>query len=270
MSLYVSSDLGFNAKKSLGQNFLISERIAQIITSSIQIDNESILLEIGPGKGFLTERLLHKFNTVLAIEKDYDLANSLTSVVINNYTNHLNNTDKAADVSKFGNISVINSDVIDVNLGKVLIDFEEKNFFSVASNLPYNMALNIIIFLCLQSSIIKDMVLMVQKEFAQKLLAKPRSKEYMPITVLSDLLFTKKKIVDVGRECFRPAPHVTSSVVHFSRNKTIYTSEELSMFYTFLKTSFISRRKIFHQGKRIDEFNCSELIDIFTRQNHKP
>ena len=220
------------AKKSLGQNFLIDQNILKKIVNITEIKNKTVL-EVGPGTGNLTHHiLLKKPKKVYVIEKDEDLAIKL----FNNFK------DK---------IEIINEDILLIN---------EKNLdndkFIVFGNLPYNISTEILSKWIIN---LKDffwfecLVLMFQKEVAQRIISKPNSKEYGIISVKTQLLYDVKILFDVSPNVFFPKPRVNSSVISMTRKKNININFDLKLFDRLVKLSFQQRRKkIKNSLKKLD------------------
>lgn len=187
------------AKKSLGQNFLIDQNIINKIINIVEIKDKSIL-EIGPGTGNLTKNILEKKpKKLIVIEKDNELAKLL-------------NKD-------FGEkIKIINDDVLKVDENKL-----DSNVLTVFGNLPYNISTEI---LCSWILNIKNdnfwfnsLILMFQKEVADRILSEHNSKKYGRISILGSAFYSIKKITDVNKNDFFPVPKVDSSVLCFDKLK---------------------------------------------------
>ena len=182
-----------NAKKSLSQNFLIDKNISKKIVEQSNLKNKTVL-EIGPGYGFLTDSILiKKPKKIILVEKDTNLKSKL-------YQKYKNNKK----------IEIIGDDILNFNFNKF------KNLI-ILSNLPYNISTKIILYLFNFNENISEMILMIQKEVAQKFDYKlPNMNKYKFLTkIVSD--FTK--CFDVSPQVFIPKPKVYSTVVKFKLNK---------------------------------------------------
>ncbi len=189
------------AKKSLGQNFLIDQKIIDKIVNIIELENKNIL-EIGPGTGNLTEGILRKNpKKFLAIEKDENLANLLRE--------------------KFQNkIEVINKDVLKIN-ENLLSD----QTLIVFGNLPYNISTEILCkwILNIKKKIWFDcLILMFQKEVADRIISDFNTKNYGRLTILANWRLHIKKICDVSPSSFQPKPKIDSTVLFFRPKKKIF------------------------------------------------
>ena len=207
-------------KKSLGQHFLINKSILNKIVSLEEIKGK-IIFEIGPGQGALSKEILkNKPEKLILIEKDKNLQTCLFKLQ-----------------EKFkGIISVINDDILNINL-------EDLNYnkVKIISNLPYNIASTLIIKLIKNYDIIESMVLMVQKEVAERLSARVSTSFYSRLSVLIQLHAEIEKVFDVEPCNFKPKPKVESTVIKiipFSKRKIHYDKLD-----NVLKISFRQRRK---------------------------
>ncbi|MFC1692288.1 16S rRNA (adenine(1518)-N(6)/adenine(1519)-N(6))-dimethyltransferase RsmA [Candidatus Latescibacterota bacterium] len=215
-------------KKRLGQHFLVNGRIADRIVDSASIGSEDIVLEIGPGKGILTGRLLNKSRMVFAVEIDPEL-----SAVLRKY---------------FGNCKgfrLVEADILGVDLPGLLRNVSRK--ITVVSNLPYNISTPVIEYLIKNRKLVERAVLMVQKEVACRYLAQPGSKDYGLTTLNLALCARGKKIMDVKPGSFNPPPEVMSSVVTFSFSEEyLYPLGSEDIFRTVTGAAFRQRRKMVH------------------------
>ena len=206
-------------KKSLGQHFLVNKSILKKIVSIKDI-RDKIIFEIGPGQGALTKEILqNKPKKLILIEKDKNLRSNLLKL-----------QEKFKDT-----ISYIYDDILNVNLK----DFNY-NKIQIISNLPYNIASTLIIRLIIDFDIVESMVLMVQKEVAERLSAKVSTPYYSRLSVLIQLHALVEKVFEVEPHNFNPKPKVKSTVIKITpyRKKNIYDKLDY-----ILKISFRQRRK---------------------------
>ena len=211
------------AKKSLGQNFLIDHDVLEIIVNTVDIKNKSIL-EIGPGTGNLTKYILKKKpKKVFLIEKDDELTKNLK----------VKFTDQ---------INIINQDVLKINEKSL---FEEKAI--VFGNLPYNISTEI---LCKWITNLSDnfwfeaLVLMFQKEVADRIIANFNSSNYGRLSVLANWKLKIKKIKDIGPNSFKPKPKVDSSLLYFTPKKDFYKIKDAKNLEKITRIFFSNRRKM--------------------------
>ena len=211
------------AKKSLGQNFLIDQNIIDKIVNTIEVKNKNIL-EIGPGTGNLTEGILKKNpRKVLVVEKDNNLTNLLKE--------------------KFKNkIKVINKDVL-----KIDENFLSDQTLTVFGNLPYNISTEI---LCKWILNIKEkiwfnyLILMFQKEVADRIISDFNTKSYGRLTILANWRLNIKKICDVSPVSFQPRPKIYSTVLFFEPKKEFFLLKNSKNLEKITRTFFMHRRKM--------------------------
>ena len=186
-------------KKSLGQNFLHDKNIIDKIIHASNINPIDVVLEIGPGTGNLTKSIFfQKPKKLYVIEKDEILALNLEKKYLNK-------------------INVIKSDILDIPF-----EFYSGKKFLILGNLPYNISTKILANWCLNNKLnVSKMVLMFQKEVADRILANVNSKNYSRITILSRWKFDIKKVTDVKPNSFFPKPKVHSTVLEFTPKKKI-------------------------------------------------
>ena len=187
------------AKKSLGQNFLIDQNIIQKIIEVGSINNNDIILEVGPGTGNLTDYIIKKKpNKIFVIEKDFDLVKILNE--------------------KFRNkITIINEDILNFK-----IDSLAKEKITIFGNLPYNISTQILtkwITYQTKKTTFKKLILMFQKEVADRILAKVNTKNYGRLSIISNWRLNIKKELDINSQCFYPKPKVNSTLLSFIPKK---------------------------------------------------
>ena len=230
------------AKKSLGQNFLIDKNILKKIVDVGNINSNDKVLEIGPGTGNLTEYIV-KANpkTIIVVEKDFNLTKLLK-----------NKFKKKA--------KIINDDIL-----KISEDFYNEKFI-IYGNLPYNISTQILAFWCLSKKIkVKKLILMFQKEVADRIVAKVNTKNYSRITILSNWKFYIKKLFDINPECFSPRPKIKSSLLEFTPKKNIVDIKYPKNIEKITNIFFSQRRKMVKKNfmklfKNFDE--VSKLVNI--------
>ena len=212
-----------NAKKSLGQNFLIDRNILEKITSVTEIRNKNIL-EIGPGTGNLTSFIIkNEPKKIIVIEKDNELAMNLSS--------------------NFGErLTVINDDILDIN--EQLL-FKEK--VTVFGNLPYNISTEILSKWIMNLNDIfwfDHLVLMFQKEVADRIIANVNSSAYGRLSILANWKLYIKKICDIKPECFSPRPKIDSSLLFFTPRKNFFKIGDPKNLEKVTRIFFSQRRKM--------------------------
>jgi len=231
------------AKKKFGQNFLKDEAILEKIIQSMPND-KNIIVEIGPGLGDLTKKLITK-RDVIAFEIDKDLCTLLKK----KFKDEIKNKKlilKCGDVQDFWKNSLVDKD------------------YDLIANLPYYVATNIIL-KALKDKRCKNILVMLQREVAQKFAAKSQDKEFSSLAVLAQSSGKVEKLFDVDPHSFEPAPKVFSSVLLIKKERSI----DDEGFEKFLKIAFSSPRKtLFKNLSKI--YDKNELKKIFDQLNLLP
>ena len=215
----------FEYKKSLGQNFLQDQNIINKIASSLTPSKNDLIIEIGPGAGALTKELVKKECDVICFEIDKRLENILNKLESDN-----------------NNLKVIFEDFLKVNI-KTYIDTKKYDKLYFVGNLPYYIT-TAIINKIIKESTPYEIVIMVQKEVAERFNATPGSREYGSLSVFLQYNFKIEKVCDVNKKCFEPIPKVDSTVIKFkttSKYKEKVKNED--KFYKIIKDSFTHKRK---------------------------
>ena len=221
-------DADFKIKKKFGQNFLTDQNILTEIIDAADLNNDVAVIEIGPGLGSLTERLVSKAGFVLCYEIDKEVIPLLKNNLIG-----------------YNNYDVINKDILDVNINedieKYLKDY--KNIYVVA-NLPYYITTPIILGLLSKTDKIDRYVMMMQKEVADRICGKPSTKDYNALSIAIQYRTDAKKITNVPRTVFIPAPNVDSAIIRLDKYKTkVYEALNEEFFFEFIRLCFSQRRK---------------------------
>ena len=240
-------------KKKYGQNFLIDQNIIKKICNLVLIRNLKVI-EIGPGDGRLTEQiLLFEPRELKIIEIDPDLIPILKS-----------------KFNKNRNIKIINENILNYSL--------IENVDLIISNLPYNISSQILVTICLMENSPSNLILMFQKEFAERLL----TKKLNSLNSLVNCFYEIKYSFNVSKNCFRPIPKIDSKVLSFKRKKNILMKKnEINEFIKFKRKLFSHKRKTlnnllknynFNKEKfdlklRIEDINLQQLIKLFREIN---
>ena len=235
-----------SSKKSLGQNFLIDKNIREKILSKIKIKNQ-VILEIGPGKGFLTESIIDKKpKKIILIEKDINLYNAL----ILKYENH-------------ENITLYNTDILDFNISTL-------KKINIISNLPYNISVKVLLNIYKNNKNINECILMIQKEVADKFnYKKQKINKYK---FLTEVFCNYEKCFDVPSTVFKPQPKVKSSVIKINLLKSKIDYEKILNFSNLIFNK--KRKKLSNvlnlnltkeklMDKRVEELKFKELLFLY-------
>ncbi len=239
----VTSFLIMKAKKQYGQNFLIDEKVLEEISNAVFATEKDLIIEIGPGRGALTKKLLEKGSKVIAYEIDTDLIPWL---------NKLDN----------GKLQVIYKDVLKSDIKEDIKNIEYENIY-IVGNLPYYITTPIIEFITKSNIKFKSLVTMVQKEVADRFTAVPKTKNYGYFTLYLKHYYDSEKIINVGKEAFNPAPKVLSAVVKFIPKAKKKINEE--KYFAFLKECFKEKRKTLRNN--LKNYNFEEVKKILSKYN---
>lgn len=235
----------FAPKKSIGQHFLHDKNISKKIVEFLSIAKDNVVVEIGPGTGALTQYLLEKDIKLFAYEID------------KRSIEHLQIEYKSQIPQK---LEIIEDDFLNSDLFQFQINTVKK--IKVIGNIPYYITSPILFHLCKYSNIIDSAVLMMQKEIYQRLVAKPKTKEYGILSLLANLFFVVEEKFDVPPSCFFPPPKVMSTVVKINFNKNVidYNIAERFQILSLIKTLFNQRRKIINNT--IQSYLSTRTIDF--------
>ncbi|MGO1127380.1 16S rRNA (adenine(1518)-N(6)/adenine(1519)-N(6))-dimethyltransferase RsmA [Streptococcus sp. V728] len=219
---------GFTFKKSFGQNFLTDTNILQKIVDTAEIDDQVNVIEIGPGIGALTEFLAERAAQVMAFEIDHRLVPIL-----------------ADTLRDFDNVTVVNEDILKVDLAQHIQNFKNPDLpIKVVANLPYYITTPILMHLIESGISFSEFVVMMQKEVADRISAKPNTKAYGSLSIAVQYYMTAKVAFIVPRTVFVPAPNVDSAILKMVRRpEPAVAVEDEKFFFKVSKASFTHRRK---------------------------
>ena len=224
---YIMEKYGFKFSKGLGQNFIIDDNVLERIMDGSDISNDDVILEIGPGIGVMTNILCENAKKVVSIEIDKSLIPVLSETV-----------------GHHENLKIINKDVLKVDLlGLVKEEFGEQKPKLVA-NLPYYVTTPIIMMFLEERIPVSDLIVMIQKEVADRIIAKPSTKAYGALSVVVQYFTEPSIVTKVSRGSFMPMPNVDSSVIRLKvrDNPPVELIDE-GLFFLTIKDGFGKRRK---------------------------
>lgn len=225
--------------KLLGQNFLVNENVLDLIINSANLNKKDFVLEIGPGLGVLSKKLSEKAGTVISVEKDKKMINALIDNLISQH-----------------NIKVVNGDIFNF-----LESFEEKKY-KVVANIPYYITSSLIRTLLERENQPEKIVLLIQKEVAERICAAPPRMSLLSVSV--QLYSDPIKAEDVGRDNFFPAPNVDSAILVLSNIKKDKYSIDKDKFFNIVKAGFKYKRKTLEnnlsQNLNIPKKNIQEIL----------
>ncbi len=226
---FIMKKYHIKANKNLGQNFLIDEQVIEKIVSSSEIGKEDCVIEIGPGLGILTKELLEKAGKVISIELDKKMIPILKDRFL-----------------LYKNFELVNDDVLRVDLKKIIADEKENGFkdVKIVANLPYYITTPIIMKLLEEKLDLKSIIVMVQKEVADRLIAVPSDKDTGAITYSVYYYAKGEEILEVPKTSFIPEPEVTSKVIKLDiRKEPPVKVKSPEVMFRIIKCAFMQRRK---------------------------
>lgn len=222
----------FHFQKKYGQNFLIDTHVLDKILAAANITNEDFVLEIGPGIGTMTQYLCENARQVLAVEIDNRLIPILQDTL-----------------SSYDNIKILNKDILKINLSGITQEYNGNKPIKVVANLPYYITTPIIMELFENHVPLDSVTIMVQKEVAERIQAKPGTKEYGALSLAVQYYAHAELVANVPPNCFMPRPSVGSAVLCLTchRKNPVQVKDEHFMF-RLIRASFNQRRKTLQNG----------------------
>ena len=232
----------FKFKKKFGQNFIVDENVIDKIISSACIDNDTMVIEIGPGAGSLTYKLCGVAKNVLCYEIDDSLKNILSD-----------------NLSGFDNVLVKYCDFLDADVCSDLKNFNYGKLFVVA-NLPYYITTPIIMKIIEDRIPVDKIVVMVQKEVGDRFKASPGSRDYGSLSIYLNYYFDVCKLIDISRNIFIPKPNVDSIIVEFRRKSNSFSVIDEDLFFKLVRDSFKQKRKTLRNNLKGYDLSVIEKV----------
>lgn len=227
---FLMKKYGITANKKLGQNFLIDENVIDTIANASEISQDDLVIEIGPGLGTLTDKLLQKAGKVIAIELDERMISILKDRFF-----------------MYDNFEIMNEDVLKVDLNKLIQENKEQlglERAKIVANLPYYITTPIIMKLLEEKLDIESITVMIQKEVADRLTAIPGGKNSGAITYTVYYYATSEEVLTVPNNSFIPEPEVESEVIKLNlRKEPVIKVTDEKKFFALIKAAFMQRRK---------------------------
>ncbi|MFC0274256.1 16S rRNA (adenine(1518)-N(6)/adenine(1519)-N(6))-dimethyltransferase RsmA [Metabacillus herbersteinensis] len=219
---------GFSFKKSLGQNFLIEPNVLTRIVDHAEVTEKTGVIEIGPGIGALTEQLARRAKKVVAFEIDKRLLPILKETM-----------------SPYPNVTVVHQDVLEADLKQAVSDYlSDCEEIMVVANLPYYVTTPIIMKLLEEKLPLRGIVVMLQKEVADRIAAKPSTKQYGSLSIAIQYYTEAKTVMTVPKTVFVPQPNVDSAIIRLLvRDEPTVAVQNEAYFFQLVRASFAQRRK---------------------------
>ena len=223
----------FNFQKKFGQNFLIDTRVLERIIESAEITKDDCVLEIGPGIGTMTQYLAEAAREVVAVEIDKNLI-----PILQNDT-----------LAAYDNVTIINDDILKVDINKIVQEKNNGQPIKVVANLPYYITTPIIMGLFESHVPLQSITIMVQKEVADRMQVGPGTKDYGALSLAVQYYAKPEIVANVPPNCFIPRPNVGSAVIRLTRHEVlpVQVKDEAYMF-ALIRASFNQRRKTLLNG----------------------
>ena len=223
---------GFNFQKKFGQNFLIDTHVLEKIISSADITKEDCVLEIGPGIGTMTQYLAEAAREVVAVEIDKNLIPILGDTL-----------------SEYDNVTIINEDILKVDVQKIVDEKNNGKPIKVVANLPYYITTPIVMGLLEANIPLKSITIMVQKEVADRMQVGPGTKDYGALSLAVQYYAKPEIVANVPPNCFMPRPNVGSAVIRLTRyEEPVVKVEDEKYMFAVIRASFNQRRKTLVNG----------------------
>lgn len=235
----------FTFQKKFGQNFLIDTHVLDKIIRAADITKEDMVLEIGPGIGTMTQYLAEAAGKVIAVEIDKNLIPILSGTL-----------------SEYENVTIINEDVLKLNLRKIADEENAGKPIKVVANLPYYITTPIIMGLFENHVPVESITVMVQKEVADRMQTGPGNKDYGALSLAVQYYAEPYIVANVPPNCFMPRPKVGSAVIRLTRHSAppVEVKDEKLMF-DIIRASFNQRRKTLANGlNNSDKITCSKEV----------
>ena len=231
----------FKFKKKYGQNFIKDKSIVERMCELSEIKKDSLIIEVGPGRGILTEEL-SKYGNVISYEIDNTLKDALDSKFSSNK-----------------NVHIIYDDFMNRDILKDISNYKYSNIYFI-SNVPYYITSPILMKIINSKISFDKIVMMVQKEVARRYTSMPGSREYSSISVYLGYFYDSKILFDVSRNMFYPVPNVDSSVIEFTKKYKLLEVKNYDLFFKIVRDSFQFKRKTLRNNLKNYDLNKIEEV----------
>jgi 16S rRNA (adenine1518-N6/adenine1519-N6)-dimethyltransferase len=242
----------FRFSKSLGQNFLIDDTIIDRIVDGANIGENDYVMEVGPGIGTLTREMAKRSKKVVAIEIDKSLIPILKDTL-----------------SDLDNAEVVNSDILRVDVNELIDEKLNGGPIKLVANLPYYITTPIVMKFLEEDIPVTNIVVMVQKEVADRMKAEPNTKDYGALSVAVQYYCDVEIVAKVPRHLFMPQPNVDSTVIALNvRENPVYKVDNEEIFFKVVKASFGQRRKtLLNSLSTLGFLNKDEIKEVLQNSN---
>lgn len=236
----------FKYKKSLGQNFLHDSNIIEKIINLSEVDKDTFVIEIGPGEGALTKELAKSCGELICFEIDKRLELTLSKIE-----------------KDFNNVKIVYDDFLNINID----DYINRNYkkLYVVANLPYYITTPIIMKLIESKRMIDKIVIMIQKEVAERLGASPGTRQYNSLSAYISYYYNVNKLLYVSKSSFVPVPNVDSIVIELASHHKKFDVNDEDHLFKFLRDCFRYKRK--NLKNNTTEYNQQLIVDVLSKHN---
>lgn len=238
----------FKFKKKYGQNFLKDDRIVEKIVTLSDIEDDSLVIEVGPGKGILTRQLSKAAKNVICYEIDMQLEGYLINLS-----------------KELSNVEVVFSDFLDVDLAKKVSNYKYKHLYFI-SNVPYYITTPILMKLINSGLNFLKIVMMVQEEVGERFSATPGKKAYSSITVFLNYYYEIKRLFKVNRSEFIPVPNVDSEVIMLTSREDKIALKNKDLFFEFVRSSFQYKRK--NLRNNLKKYDLKKIEEVLVKYGY--
>ncbi len=238
----------FNFKKKFGQNFIKDKNIVKKIVDLSLIPEDTLVIEVGTGRGILTRELVGSAKNVISYEIDTTLAEYLNK-----------------EFSNFDNLEIIFDDFMKRDIVNDIKKYDYKNIYFIA-NVPYYVTTPILMKLINLELKVNKIVMMIQKEVGERFSAIPGSRDYSSISVYLNYFYDVKKLFKVGKENFMPVPKVDSVVIELTLKEELLKVNNLDLFFKLVRDSFKFKRKTLKNN--LKDYNLNAIFDVLRKYNY--
>ena len=257
-TIAILNKYGFNFQKKFGQNFLIDTHVLEKIIRAANITKDDFIVEIGPGIGTMTQYLCEAAREVVAVEIDKNLI-----PILQNDT-----------LSEYDNVTVINEDILKLDLNKLVEERNNGRPVKVVANLPYYITTPIIMGLFENNTPIESITVMVQKEVAQRMQVGPGTKDYGALSLAVQYYSDPYIVANVPANCFMPRPNVGSAVIQLKKHeKPAVEVKDEKLMFKLIRASFNQRRKTLQNGLNNSpelHFSKEQIVEAIEKAGFKP
>jgi 16S rRNA (adenine1518-N6/adenine1519-N6)-dimethyltransferase len=235
-----SARITVTPKRSLGQNFLVDDNIARNIVRDLHLVPDDVVVEIGPGQGALTKHLVPRAQHLVAMEIDQRVIEGLEK--------------QFASPS----VSILRQDFLEARLSELSHTYGRK--LRVVGNIPYHLTSPILFKVFEERDAVQDITVMMQREVARRIVAKPGTKEYGILSLFARFYGTPRLLFDVSQNCFYPKPNVISTVVQITMRDASPIDIDANLFGIVVRTAFGKRRKTLRNNLKYLPYNDDDVL----------